>query len=148
LRLLYADRTTMVLPHINGEATFKVLSRSVEGDVLRYKLKMLEISRNHRSRAFCFSFDIGDVSVITEEFIVKTKVTKSKASTSRPVSQSDSKYKKQTREVLQHLQWSIGGYTSVCEGFVDFTRPIFSCIICKGLKEHGHATGCPIIALM
>jgi hypothetical protein len=147
LRLIYETDGTLVPPHNTGSPTFKEVSCSVEGDTITYLLKVDEITRNHQSKAFCFSFHLGDLIIATSGFLVMTKRTKRKKAPRRS-NRSEVEYKKQAREVLQRLQWRIGGYTSTCTGFVDFTSPIFTCGLCNGQKTQGHVAGCPLIVLL
>jgi hypothetical protein len=147
LRLLYQQSMLMVPPKIVGAPTFTEKSREVHGDTIRYLLRIEEISQRHQSKLFCFVFDIGNICIATDGFLVKTKRTKRKRTSWQPDC-IESDYKKKTREVLEDLQWNISGYTSSCEGFVDFTRPIYTCTLCKGHKEQGHISGCPILELL
>jgi hypothetical protein len=148
IRLLYNESMELVEPKIPGVTTFREVSCSIDGDTITLLLKPKEISSTHQGKLFCFSFTIGVETVETVGIDVRTKRTKRNRSTSRKSRPSEPEYKKQARDVIGRLQWSISGYASACEGFVDFTRPIFSCVLCNGHKEHGHVEGCPIIALL
>jgi hypothetical protein len=148
IRLIYHDSLDLVEPKITGTTTFREVSCSIEGDTITLLLKPKEISSTHQGKLFCFSFSIGETCVETMGIDVRTKRTKRKRVTSRKAIPSDIEYKKQARDVIERLQWSVGGYASACEGFVDFTRPIFSCVLCNGQKQYGHVEGCPIIALL
>ena len=149
INLAYRDSADVVQPEKPNSSTFREVSCSIEGDNITLLLKPKVISRNHQSKLFCFSFSLGDTSIRTTGFEVRTKRTKRKRSVvarrSRP---SENDYKRQAREVIERLQWSISGYSSACEGFVDFTRPIYSCTLCSGQKQHGHLPGCSILALL
>ena len=147
LSLLYQDSMTLVPPKIAGTPTFTQKSREVDGDTITYLLKIEEITQRHQGKSFCFMFNVGDLYIATDGFLVKTKRTKRKRTSRRPDS-AESDYKKKTRTVLEQLQWSIGGYTSSCAGFVDFTKPIYTCTLCNGQKDQGHFTECPIRELL
>jgi hypothetical protein len=152
LRLLYAGTSTPVPSRIAAARTFKELSRSVSGSTISYVLRIDEITKNHLGKAFCFEITIGTLTIRTNGFQVMTKRTKRKrvaaAALQRSSHPSDLAYKRQTHEVLKRLQWRIGGYVSGCEGYADFTRPIYTCTMCNGHKTQGHIDGCPIIALL
>jgi hypothetical protein len=147
LRLLYQDSMAIVAPKIAGTPTFTQKSREVDGDTITYLLKIEEITQRHQGKAFCFVFSIGDLYIATDGFLVKTKRTKRKRNPDRPDS-AESEYKRKTRAVLEQLQWSIGGYTSSCAGFADFSKPIYTCTMCNGQKNQGHFTDCPIRELL
>ena len=148
IRLVYSESLELVQPKVPGATTFREVSCSIEGDTITLLLKPKEITSTHQGKLFRFSFNIGEMCVETVGIDVRTKRTKRKRASSRKTKPSETEYKKQARDVIERLQWSIGGYASACEGFVDFTRPIFSCLLCNGQKEHGHLEGCPIIALL
>jgi hypothetical protein len=137
----------LVPPKIVGAPTFTEKSREVHGDTISYLIRIEEITQRHQSKLFCFVFNIGSTSIATNGFLVKTKRTKRKRKSWQPDS-AESNYKKKTRAVLADIQWHIGGYISSCEGFVDFTKPIYTCTLCKGHKEQGHIIGCPILELV
>jgi hypothetical protein len=149
LQLLYTDSMTCVGRNENTHSpVFKEVSRSVDSTTLTYQLRVEEITKNHQSRPFCFALSIGDLRVVTNGFLVKTKRTKRKRScSSRPIC-SETVYQRQTRSVLERIQWRIGGYSTVCEGYVDFMRPIFTCMLCNGQMEFGHLPGCLIRTLL
>ena len=151
LRLLYADSTEVVPSETSGMATFREISYAVEGDTLTLLLKVQEISRNHQRRLFCFAFNIGATCLRTTGFEVRTKRTKRKRPVdrrSRPSDSSTAEYGMQARELIQRLQWFIGGYSALCDGVVDYTRPILVCPICRGRKQDGHLLDCPVLALL
>jgi hypothetical protein len=149
LRLLYADTKKPVIPRIPDGRTFKQISCSVTGNTMSYILRIDEITRNHRSKAFCYELQLGNLTITTNSFQVLTKRTKRKTPPSIQTDATvDPVYKRQTQEVLRRLQWSIGGYASGCTGFVDFTRPFYTCSMCNGHQTQGHVDGCPIIALL
>ena len=148
LRLLYAESTEVVQPETSGMATFREISCSVAGDTLTLCLKVKEISRNHQRKLFCFAFTIGTTCLRTTGFEVRTKRTKRKRPTRRSRPSDPSEYVLQSREVIQRLQWCIGGYSTLCDGVVDYTRPVLVCPICRGRKQDNHLFDCPVLALL
>jgi hypothetical protein len=147
LQLLYQDTMTEVTT-TKAKPVFKLVEQSVVGDTITFKVKVNEVSRTHQNRLFCFSFAIGELIIVTNSFRVKSKITRKKRKREHAPPLNESDYRIQTRNVLRHLQWRISGYSSSCEGSVDFKRPIFTCAMCNGQREYGHTTGCPIIALL
>jgi hypothetical protein len=53
----------------------------------------------------------------------------------------------QVNTVMSQLEWAVSGYGSICEGYVDYSRPLYACVICKAQYDNGHTAGCPIRAL-
>lgn len=146
LTLLYHDTMTRVpTTQTLGTPVFKELSKTVRGDILTYMLKIDEITKNHQSRAFCFSLALGEHQVTTNEFLVKTKRTKHKRNMRR---HPGIHYKTKVCEIVQQLQWKISGYHSTCDGFTDFQQPLYVCSICNGQQRQGHFVDCPILALL
>jgi len=157
LKLLYNDTKTCVpiakkpavsstCPEPAVSSTFKEVSRLVQGDTVTFQLKVGEITKNHQSREFCFSIRLGDVTIVTNAFEVMTKRTKRKKRKTKL--SSDTEYMTHAKSVLVRLQWRVSGYKSSCEGTVDLTRPIFTCVLCDGNREQGHGEDCPIIPLL
>jgi hypothetical protein len=150
IQLLYENTYTPV----DGDEPVVVMARSVYGGTVHYQLKINPISKNHVNRAFCLCLTMGSLlSVVTQGFLVKTKRTMKKlegrpAKRKRKNDTVDTKYQQRSRAVIASLQWRISGYVSHCEGFVDFSCPIWSCPLCQQTKDAGHTTVCEIHLLL
>ena len=170
LQLLYVKSGTPV----EAEVAFKVLSRSIEGNTIRYHLKLNQITKNHGSRKFCLFLSCGAMQVLTSGFLVKTKrtipttdtitrrarpkkkrkrataaaITTAATITSGPGNEPITAYEQSVHLVLSGLEWRITGYASHCEGFADLSQPLFSCPVCHGRREDGHRERCQLHALL
>jgi hypothetical protein len=146
LTLYYDDDHSVVVPSKPCTAPIKILSHLVDGNVILFNLKINEISKNHRSREFCIRLSYGGDTLYSNGFRVKTKRTKRKRQVEEV--QSDQDFRRLACDVLSQLQWHITGYTTCCEGFANFERPIRTCLICNSLQAHGHTSSCMLSILM
>ena len=147
IKLAYAD----TLEVVGDDRSIKVYDRLLT-DFGSYvsidcAVKIREISKNHQKRQFTLLVSSGIYQTRSTGFSVKTKRTKRKAFGSiRP--RTEDQFKRQARHLLRQLEWTIGGYESSCQGYVDMNRPIYECPICKNRKTNGHTTDCSLRLLL
>jgi hypothetical protein len=167
LKLLYEDSMTAVTHTLpTDKPVFMELSRKLKDGTITFDLRVCEITKSHQSRGFCFGITIGDTYVSSNSFTVRTKRTIAKRQRSNSptkslpsdratpipkspdVPHSESAYTKQARNLLGRIQWRISGYLTKCEGYADFDSPLFTCVICNGLKSNGHVFDCELLKLL
>ena len=143
LSLLYTDTLQPVRRVTNNAHTFKEMMKTTNGYTLRFSLRIDEITKNHRSRQFCFSLCVGGLRVVTSGFHVRTKRTKHKRTTSTyKVS-----YKENVKMVLAKLQWDTCGYRPHIDPSIGTSTPMLLCRLCKQTSDSGHTVSCPILIL-
>ena len=145
--LVYTDTSKPV----GDEKSIRVYDRQVV-DYGSYRtvecaIKIKEISKNHQKRRFSIMLTYCKNVVVSNGFYVKTKRTKRKIfGTIRP--RTEDQFKRQARNVLRQLEWTIGGYESSCQGYVDMNKPIYECPICRNRQSNGHTSTCSLKILL
>jgi hypothetical protein len=151
LYIVYEDCGTLVpsTPSSTERRAVRVLKRSLDasGHRLDFRVKIEEITKNHQSRTFCLYLVIGNTYFSTRGFRVKTKRTKSKATcTTTPTIETD--FRRRAKEVLTMLEWHTSGFERSIDTSVDYSRPVYTCPLCRARREHGHVDTCGIYELM
>jgi hypothetical protein len=105
-----------------------------------------EITNNHMGRPFRIRVTVGDHSVTTSTFEVKTKPTIPKTRKRKP--EDPLNMRSRTHQILSRLEWVLSGYYCDHANRVDYNRPFYTCPICKSQQSLGHADTCSIRKLL
>ena len=140
--LVYSDFSTPVPSLTSMASCVRTITSVVDGDSCTLSFKVDEITKNHRSRSFSIRIEVGDAFVLSDAFIVKTKRTKRKR-----ITHAESKrigFKTRVHAIIDRLEWRVSGYASLCEGYVDYSCPLYACVICNASEDGGHTPDCLI----
>jgi hypothetical protein len=142
ITLVYSDTLQPVTMLNSTRSTLRTLTCSTGKDLCTITFKTNEITKNHQSRSFCIKFQVGTSSVISEPFVVRTKRTKGK----RVLTHENhlTEYKKRLNSAIALLEWRVAGYVSICEGHVDYSQPLYACVLCNTSQSCSHLPDCPI----